>query len=93
MEAYALDCFRRQSPFTDQESLVPCVGSHVLSQLSTIDYQHQVLIFGALTFDLRLSVFDAHLSATQALSLCLYQSSGRRQPERMLRAEGLRRSV
>src|SRR4030095_502565 len=31
--------------------------------------------------------------ATQTLSLCLHQSSGRRQPERMLRVQELGRSV
>ena len=47
----------------------------------------------SLAFDVRPCVFDAHLSATQAVSLCLYQSSGRGQPERMLRGQELRRSV
>src|SRR5437763_8673493 len=47
----------------------------------------------SLAFDVRPRVFDAHLSATQALSLCLHQSSGRGQPERMLRGQGLGRSV
>src|SRR5439155_5458684 len=46
-----------------------------------------------LAFDLACGVFDSHLSATQALSLCLHQSSGRGQPERMLRSQGLGRSV
>jgi len=47
----------------------------------------------SLAFDLGLGVFDSELSATQALSLCLHQSSGRGEPERMLRGQGLGRSV
>src|SRR6266446_8939398 len=43
--------------------------------------------------DLRVGVFDSDLSATQKLSLCLHQSSGRGEPERMLRGQGLGRSV
>src|SRR6266849_7785696 len=43
--------------------------------------------------DLRLGVFESQLSATQTLSLCLHQSSGRGESERMLRGQGLGRSV
>src|SRR6476620_7427643 len=44
-----------------------------------------------LTFGSRYSTLTS--SAPQALSLCLHQSSGRGQPERMLRGQGLRRSI
>ena len=60
--------------------------------LSIVRYRQNTIGY-SLAFDVRFAVFDSHPSATQALSLCLHQSSGRGQPERMLRGQGLRRSI
>ena len=65
----------------------------IVAEAATIVRYCQNTIGYSLAFDVPSGVFDSHHSATQALSLCLHKSSGRGQPERILRGQRLGRSI